>query len=243
MLSKLLSGSGTTHQVEDGLANCAKPWRRFYVPGGSSRGTEDRTNLNGRNGSSQPRNTRPMKIHDWTRAYWINSSGEREYDPSSIEPEENVLCIYENDHGDRVAYALTDRSEQVEVTLDMSDFDADEAERDRSEEVEARLNETLREIEDEAEERFRSTSVVDRDEDGDEVAVTVEITWDVGKYEVRFNGELITDVEFEEGSRWFKEGDGGRQEQFQEARLRTRADAREFAAAWRDDFGAPEQLG
>lgn len=126
------------------------------------------------------------KIHDWSRRYWNNASGTREYDPDDISDEmpEGVMCVYVNDHGDTVDYRLAD----------------DEAEHDQ-------------------------------------------------KYEVRLNGELITDVEFPEDSDWFhdeedlEEDDEQRPGELEAATFGTRAEAREFSAAYREDFLSPEQMG
>lgn len=126
------------------------------------------------------------KIHDWSRVYWNNASGDREYDPQNISDDlpDSVKCVYQNEAGDQVDYRLAD----------------DEAEHGR-------------------------------------------------KYEVRFNRDLITDVEFPQDSRWFhaeeelEEDDEQRPAELEVAAFDTRAEAREFSAAWREDFGSPEDLG
>lgn len=187
------------------------------------------------------------KIADWNRVYWNNSKGTREYDPEEIDPDDAVMCIYGNDHGDQVAYRLTDRRETVELSVDVSDAGDDEdspdAEKIVGEEIEARLDD----LEDESEHGIKDATETAREEDGDEVTVTLDVEWDIPKYEVTFNGEVISDVEFPEGSRWFKddldEDEEQRDATVEVAQFPTRAMAREFAAAWRDDFGAPEQLG
>lgn len=52
------------------------------------------------------------RIHDWTRIYWRNSSGDREYfiadDLEEGDVDEETLCIYRNDEGDTVAYRYAD---------------------------------------------------------------------------------------------------------------------------------------
>jgi len=121
------------------------------------------------------------KIHDWSRVYWRNASGEREYFMEDDLDEDSVAdetrCIYRNEEGDEVAYRVADP----------------EAEHGQ-------------------------------------------------KYEVTFNGEVVEGVSFPEGSRWLKE-DTEREADVELAAFGTRADAREFSAAWREDFGSPDALG
>lgn len=187
------------------------------------------------------------KIHDWNRVYWNNAQDTREYDPTGIDPAPEVMCIYENDHGDQVSYQLTERNERQTFTFDVPETDQDEDQDEDRANVGEELDEALNEIEDERGLEIDDATEVDRDESDDEVSVTVDITWDIPKYEVRFNGDLITDVEFPEGSRWFKDDPDEDEEQrpahVEEARFPTRAMAREFTAAWREEFGNPEQLG
>lgn len=188
------------------------------------------------------------KIADWSRVYWNNSKGTREFDSDGqYNPPENVMCIYENDHGDQVAYRLTDRREEVELPVDVSDAGDDEDSSDVDSLVGDAIEARLDELESESDHGIKDATETARDEDGDEVTVTLDVEYDIPKYEVAFNGEVITDVEFPEGSRWFKddldEDEEQRDATIEVAQFPTRAMAREFAAAWRDDFGAPEQLG
>ena len=188
------------------------------------------------------------KIHDWNRVYWNNAKGTREYDPNGIDPDDSVMCIYENSHGDRVAYRLADRRATVEAVADVSELEEDE---DNDNVVGQAIDAALEEAEEQRGFPIKDATESDREEQDDEVTVTLDVQFDIPKYEVEFNGELITDVQFEEGSRWFHseeelqedEDKEQRPEQVDEARFGTRAEAREFAAAWREDFGEEEQLG
>lgn len=53
------------------------------------------------------------RIHDWTRVYWRNASGERVYDPEDINPPEEVLALYENGAGERVGYRYATDQDDV----------------------------------------------------------------------------------------------------------------------------------
>lgn len=185
------------------------------------------------------------KIHDWNRVYWINSRGEREYDPEGLNPDDNVLCVYENEHDDQVAYVLTDRDGQTQVVVELPEDPDEEFDQEQfvGEAVEAHLDE----VEANSEHGLKDATETGREESDGEVSVTLDLTYDIPKYEVLFNGDPITDVEFEEGSRWFKddldEDEEQRPAEVERAQFPTRAMAREFAAAWREDFGSPEELG
>lgn len=89
------------------------------------------------------------KIHDWSRVYWRNASGDREFFLADDLNEDNVpdevRAMYRNDHGDEVAYRLADEEAEHglkyevtfngEVIRDVT-IDAWEGDEDREPEVE-----------------------------------------------------------------------------------------------------------
>lgn len=87
-----------------------------------------------------------------------------------------------------------------------------------------------------------------RNEHGDTVAYRLadEEAEHGQKYEVTLNGEVISGVEFTDAGadRWVDaDEEDGRNAEVEIAAFSTRGDSREFAAAWRDEFGSPEDLG
>lgn len=90
------------------------------------------------------------KIHDWVRIYWRNASGDREYfmedDLTEDDVAESVRCIYQNEHGDTVAYRIADEDadheHKYEVTFNggvIEDYSLEGWEGDEDREAEGEL--------------------------------------------------------------------------------------------------------
>lgn len=157
------------------------------------------------------------KLHDWSRIYWRNASGSREFfqrtavdelDEDEQEEYEAVVdeldrALYQNENGDIVGYRVADAPEPE----------------------------------------------VPEDADEEDPEPQMPDDWHGKKYEVFFQWNdsderaVIDNVEFQEDPQdWVSEEDE-RPQTVDLAAFDTRGEARKFTAAWRAEFGSPEDLG
>lgn len=159
------------------------------------------------------------KLHDWNRMYWRNSSGSREF-------------------YDRTGVDDLDDEQQAGYDGVVQEEDRALYQNENGDVVGYRVAQAPEGVGDDDGEEA---------EEGEEEADEPE--WHGKKYEVFFQPggsderSVIRDVEFQDDPQGWVDEEAEREAEVPLAAFDTRGDARKFSAAWRAEFGSPEDLG